>query len=215
MRVVADTNVYVSAIVFGGKPQAILDLAQDGQIELFISDEILAETTRILRDKFHRTPEQLRSDVLAIEALTMRVQPVEKIDAVPADPTMTAFSSALLLSLTPSSPATPTCCAGSNEGDKCARVVCLTHREYRASNDQRQVIAALGRLGEPRCSQASSIRSETRTNYSYVVTCSPKPPLIDRRATAWAGFRATRLGFLSSSCRCAFRFVARRHPARN
>ena len=55
MRVVADTNVYVSAIIFGGKPQAILDLAQDGQIELFISDAILDETTRILRDKFHRT----------------------------------------------------------------------------------------------------------------------------------------------------------------
>ena len=59
MKVVADTNVYVSAIIFGGKPQTILDLAQDGQIELFISDAIVAEITRILRDKFKRAPEQL------------------------------------------------------------------------------------------------------------------------------------------------------------
>ncbi|HEX4568385.1 MAG TPA: putative toxin-antitoxin system toxin component, PIN family [Vicinamibacterales bacterium] len=64
MRVVADTNVHVSAIIFGGKPHAILDLAPDGQIELFISDDILKETERILRDKFKRTPEELRNEVL-------------------------------------------------------------------------------------------------------------------------------------------------------
>ena len=87
MRVVADTNVYVSAIIFGGKPQAILDLAQDGQIELFISDDILAEVTRILRDKFKRSPEELRNDLLSLEAITTWVQPTEKIDAVPNDPT--------------------------------------------------------------------------------------------------------------------------------
>ncbi|MES1256432.1 MAG: putative toxin-antitoxin system toxin component, PIN family [Acidobacteriota bacterium] len=87
MKVVADTNVLVSALVFGGKPQAILDLAHDGGVELFISNEILAETTRILRDKFHRIPAQLALDVMALEAVMVRVQPLEKIDAVPGDPT--------------------------------------------------------------------------------------------------------------------------------
>jgi putative PIN family toxin of toxin-antitoxin system len=85
VKVVPDTNVYVSAIAFGGNPQAIIDLAQDGQIELFISDDILAETTRILRDKFHRTPEQLALDVIALEAVTTRAEPVEKIEAVRGD----------------------------------------------------------------------------------------------------------------------------------
>jgi uncharacterized protein len=55
VKVVADTNVYVSAIIFGGKPQVILELAQEGQIELFISDDILSETARILREKFNRS----------------------------------------------------------------------------------------------------------------------------------------------------------------
>lgn len=87
MKVVADTNVYVSAIIFGGKPQAILDLAQDGQIELFISDDIVAEITRILRDKFKRTPEQLRNDLLSIQAITTSVVPSERIDAILHDPT--------------------------------------------------------------------------------------------------------------------------------
>lgn len=87
MKVVADTNVYVSAIIFGGKPQAILELAQDGQIELFISDGILGETTRILRDKFHRSAEELRADVMALETIATRVEPTEQVDAVPDDPT--------------------------------------------------------------------------------------------------------------------------------
>ena len=87
MKVVADTNSLVSAIIFGGNPQAVLDLAQEGQIELFVSDAILAETARIFRDKFHRTAEELRSDMLALEALTTRVQPVESVTVIEADPT--------------------------------------------------------------------------------------------------------------------------------
>jgi predicted nucleic acid-binding protein len=47
-RITADTNLYVSALQFGGKPQTLLDMAQDGQIELALSDEILDETLRIL-----------------------------------------------------------------------------------------------------------------------------------------------------------------------
>ena len=87
MRVVADSNVYVSALAFGGKPQALLDLAQDGAIELFTSDAIVAETLRVLQEKFHRSPEQLSLDSIAIDAVTTRVRPVERIRAVKDDPT--------------------------------------------------------------------------------------------------------------------------------
>jgi len=53
-RVVADTNVLVSALQFGGKPKELLDLATDGQVDLAISEAIVAETLRVLRDKFER-----------------------------------------------------------------------------------------------------------------------------------------------------------------
>jgi predicted nucleic acid-binding protein len=33
-RVVANTNVLVSALQFGGKPKQLLDLAIDGQVDL-------------------------------------------------------------------------------------------------------------------------------------------------------------------------------------
>jgi putative PIN family toxin of toxin-antitoxin system len=50
-RVVADSNVLVSAIYRGGKPKAIMDLAYAGTIELFLSRFILNEVRRVLRFK--------------------------------------------------------------------------------------------------------------------------------------------------------------------
>jgi predicted nucleic acid-binding protein len=38
-RVVADTNILVSAVQFGGKPKQLLDLALDGQVDLAISED--------------------------------------------------------------------------------------------------------------------------------------------------------------------------------
>ncbi len=52
-RIVLDTNVVVSAILWGGTPRKLFDLADAGQITLFTSIELLRELTGILaRDKF-------------------------------------------------------------------------------------------------------------------------------------------------------------------
>ena len=40
MRAVADTNVYISALNFGGKPLQVIELARAGEIELAISNAI-------------------------------------------------------------------------------------------------------------------------------------------------------------------------------
>ena len=53
MKVVLDTNVVVSAILWGGTPRKLFDLVDVGQITLFTSIELLRELTGILsRDKF-------------------------------------------------------------------------------------------------------------------------------------------------------------------
>jgi len=53
MKVVFDTNVFVSAfIVPGGKGEEALLLALRRKVDLFTSVPILTETTRILRIKF-------------------------------------------------------------------------------------------------------------------------------------------------------------------
>jgi hypothetical protein len=52
IKVVLDTNVWISGLVFGGKPEAILKLFIDGQIIVIISEEIMTELRRIIIDKF-------------------------------------------------------------------------------------------------------------------------------------------------------------------
>jgi uncharacterized protein len=85
-RVVADTNVLVSAIQFGGKPQQLLDLAVDGHIDLALSEAILDETLRVLRDKFHRTSDDLRESDRQLRVVGRIVTPTERINAIDADP---------------------------------------------------------------------------------------------------------------------------------
>ena len=86
-RVVADTNVLVSALQFGGKPKQLLDLATDGQVDLAISEAIITETLRVLKDKFDRAPEWVAETARQLRVITRLVQPTENIKAIEADPT--------------------------------------------------------------------------------------------------------------------------------
>ena len=53
MRVVVDTNVIVSAFLWGGTPRRLLDAIQARQLELFTSRALIAELEDALsRDKF-------------------------------------------------------------------------------------------------------------------------------------------------------------------
>ena len=52
LRIVFDSNVYISALLFKGIPGKILEMAHKDKIVLIISEEIITETVRILEDKF-------------------------------------------------------------------------------------------------------------------------------------------------------------------
>lgn len=56
MRLVLDTNVVISGLLWaGGPPAQLIEAAQAGEVELFASKALLAELTRILaRKKFAR-----------------------------------------------------------------------------------------------------------------------------------------------------------------
>ena len=86
IRVTADSNIYISALLFGGPPAKLLDLARTGVIELTISDDILAEVTRVLRDKFGWSRVALSMAQARIADFTVRVAPARKLDAVREDP---------------------------------------------------------------------------------------------------------------------------------
>ena len=68
-RVVADTNVIISAFASGGNPKAILLLAASSAIELFASEAILEEVTRVLTGpKFRWTHSRLVDAVTGLPA---------------------------------------------------------------------------------------------------------------------------------------------------
>lgn len=84
MSAVFDANVWISGIQFGGKPAELIQMARDGETEVFISQAILDETLRILRDKFHRTDlEEVRG---FIERYTTTKEPSVTLDVVKNDP---------------------------------------------------------------------------------------------------------------------------------
>ena len=56
MKVVLDTNVFVSGIFFSGPPATILEAWQDGKIELALSLDILAEYERVANDLASQYP---------------------------------------------------------------------------------------------------------------------------------------------------------------
>ena len=80
IRSTADANIYISALQFGGKPLRLLEQAIRGEIEIAISPAILAETPRVLRDKFQLAPEELGEAERYVRTCATSVEPVETIE---------------------------------------------------------------------------------------------------------------------------------------
>lgn len=85
MRVVCDTNILISALVFpGGSPERILDLARQGHIELYISDFIINEFSHVLEHKFHFGQNDVHKRVDYMKGLANTVAPKEKLSVIRA-----------------------------------------------------------------------------------------------------------------------------------
>jgi putative PIN family toxin of toxin-antitoxin system len=85
-RIVLDTNVIVSALVFGGVPRAVLELAESGQCELFYSESIQNEVRRVLTEKFSWAPAMLHEVLPVLWNMGELVAPRIAVRAVPNDP---------------------------------------------------------------------------------------------------------------------------------
>jgi uncharacterized protein len=86
-RVVADSNILISAFLRGGKPLELLELARAGQIELAVSDAILDETARVLKAKFKVPDEDVQEFRRELLGFAKRVTPTETLDVVSGDRT--------------------------------------------------------------------------------------------------------------------------------
>ncbi len=84
-RVVADTNIYVSALNFGGTPDEALSSARRGHVQLFISKPILDEIDAVLQRKFAWTLLRVHEALTEIQKFATLVNPDEKVTVVTDD----------------------------------------------------------------------------------------------------------------------------------
>lgn len=80
--VVLDTNVLVPAIVFGGKPEIILNLIRVEKIDGFISRFIITETCEILRQKFKNTESEIHLVEETIKTSFSLVEPAFSVNLI-------------------------------------------------------------------------------------------------------------------------------------
>ncbi len=86
IAVVLDSNVYISALLFGGNPRRIIRLAEIGLIQLYSSRELQAEVERVLTAKFHWQQMRVIGATKYLWSLTRRVRPTSKVtDCVDSD----------------------------------------------------------------------------------------------------------------------------------
>jgi putative PIN family toxin of toxin-antitoxin system len=86
LRVVLDTNVLISAILFGGKPRQILEKAIRGEIRLCLSEPILEELKGVLqRSKFDYSPEMIQFILTELMSIADFVNPSETLNVVLED----------------------------------------------------------------------------------------------------------------------------------
>lgn len=87
-RFLLDTNIYISAILFGGKPKEIIDLARDKKVEIIISEYILWEIKEVLSRKF-RFPDYrlnvIEHDILSLAQLVRVSSMINVITEHPID----------------------------------------------------------------------------------------------------------------------------------
>jgi uncharacterized protein len=87
MVVVLDTNVLISAIVFGGKPRLILEMVIKGEIQLILSDPILREVQSVLSGKKFRYPAPVTIEIVhQLASLATVVYPQKEIKVIKNDP---------------------------------------------------------------------------------------------------------------------------------
>lgn len=86
MRIVVDTNVIVSALVFGGLPRQVLDLAGAGMCSVYFSPSIRAEVERILAEKFGWSAEEVQTRTRTLWGFANQVDPKLALEVIVDDP---------------------------------------------------------------------------------------------------------------------------------
>ena len=86
VSVTADSNIWISAFNFAGKPRRLIEMADAGEIDLAVSEAIIAEVLHVLRDNFHWSDEGLAEAQYQMNTTARKVVPAETVDVIREDP---------------------------------------------------------------------------------------------------------------------------------
>ena len=97
MRVVLDTNVFVSGIFWKGSSNKILNLWKDGKFEIVSSAETISEIVKVLRDFKIRLPDKIIKGIVELIAINSSIVDLEGcLNLVKDDPKDNMFIEAAL-----------------------------------------------------------------------------------------------------------------------
>ena len=82
MRVVADTNILVSALLFGGPPEQVFLAGLRGEIQLLISLSLLQELEKVLKEKFKLSFHLVREIIEEVREVAEIVEVSSRIKAI-------------------------------------------------------------------------------------------------------------------------------------
>lgn len=85
IKVVFDTNIFISAIIFGGNPRRCLELARIKEIELVTSSAILLEVARKLGEKFSWNESEIGDAIESLSVFIKIVSPQKRIYKIKQD----------------------------------------------------------------------------------------------------------------------------------
>jgi len=86
LRITLDSSAYISALQFNGRAARLLRMAADNDIEIAISEPIIAEVIGVLRERFGWDGYRLHAARERIKSITKFVTPSETLNVIDYDP---------------------------------------------------------------------------------------------------------------------------------
>ena len=82
MRVVADTKIFVSALLFGGTPEQVFLAGLRGEIQLLTSLPLLKELEKVLKEKFKLSKDLVREIIEEVRGVAEIVEVSSHIEVI-------------------------------------------------------------------------------------------------------------------------------------
>ena len=74
MKIVLDSNIFISSFYWAGNPRKVFDRVTNGLDELYITDEIIKEIISVMsREKFNTRIEEINEYIKIIESYSIKI----------------------------------------------------------------------------------------------------------------------------------------------